>query len=202
MIISNKKLESAQLDLNEGSIGDYVFKSLRDQRRDNILCDAVVQCGDKEFPVHRSVMYAYSLYCRKLFTGAFPPKAKDGLILIDLQCFSENVVKVFLDIMYGMEGEDSVDIEVEELLKLTDFLQADCDIPVITETLRMMLKIDNCLEIYNLAAAYNFSKLKTVTLTYISGNIQKLTKTDAWKKMDRETLFSLLKEPMIQCKPE
>ena len=152
--------------------------------------------------MHKSVMFAYSLYCRTLFTGAFPSKTKEGLTLIDLSSFSEEVVRVFLDIIYGMKGEEVVSIEVEELLKLTDFLQADSDIPVITETLRMMLEIDNCLEIHNLAGAYNFNKLQTVTLTFISGNLQKLMKTDSWKKMDRETLFSLLKEPMIQCKPE
>ena len=147
-------------------------------------------------------MFAYSLYCRTLFTGAFPPKNKEGLTIIDLSCFSKEVVQVFLDMMYGMKREDAIDIDVEELLKLADFMQADSNIPLITETLRHMLDVDNCLEIYNLAGAYNFSKLQTVTLTFISGNLQKLTKTDAWKTLDGETLLSLLKEPMIQCKPE
>ena len=202
MIVSNKELVNLKLDLDNGSIGDYILAAMREQRKTKTLCDAAVRCGNKEYPVHKTVMYAYSLYCRKLFSGSFPPKERDGLVIIDLDHFSENVVRVFLDIIYGDKGEDEVDIDVEELLRLADFLQADSDIDIVTEIFRNMVDADNCLELFKLAGAYNYQKLQTVALTYISCSLERLIKSDAWKKLDEMTMLSLFKHPLIQCKPD
>ena len=202
MIISSESLTRADLGLEYGSIGDYILKAMKDQRKENIMCDAIIKCGNKEFPVHKTLLYAYSLYCRKLFSGSFPPKKKDGIILIDLDCFSQNVVSVFLNIIYGDQGEDVFNIEIEELIKLFDFLQADSDIDIMTNTLRGALDIDNCVELYKLAGAYNFNKLQAVAVTYISRNLRKVMKSNSWKRIDEKTLVSLLKHPSIQCKSD
>ena len=61
----------------------------------------------------------------------FPPKTRDGIILVDLSCFSENVVKVLIDMMYGAKEGDIVNLDVEELVRLTNFLQADYDINLV-----------------------------------------------------------------------
>ena len=198
MIVSSKKLNSVKEYLDNGSLGDYMMKSFREQRKNKILCDVVVQSGGKEFYVHKSVLYAYSLYCRKLFTGSFPPPTKNGIVVIDLNCFSENVVQVLINLMYGDKEGEIVDIDVEELIKLTDFLQADCDIKLMTEILRNLLNGDNCLELYKLACTFHFHNLQTVIVTYISENARPIISSDEWKDLDETTVFSILKHPAFQ----
>ena len=189
MIVSSKKLNSVKEYLDNGSLGDYMMRSLREQRTNKILCDVVVQSGGKKFYVHKSVLYAYSLYCRKLFVGSFPPPIKNGQILIDLNCFSENVVQVLIDLMYGDKKGDIVDVDLEELIKLTDFLQADCDIKLITEILRNLLNGDNCLELYKLACTFNFHNLQTVIVTYISDNARRIISSDEWKQLGKHQIL-------------
>ena len=169
MIISSDQITILKEELDKDCIAQCMLLSLRQQRKDNVLCDAIIKCCNKEFPVHRSVLYAYSLYCRKLLLGSFPPKTENGLVEIDLDCFSENTVRVLLDVMYGDTSEESVNIDIEEFLKLADFLQVDYEIEVVTAIFRKLLSTDNCLEIYNLASTYNFRKLANVALT-ISGD--------------------------------
>ena len=201
MFISSYTVTNCKLNLDHGSIGDCMLKSMRDQRNANILCDAIVQCGKKQFPVHRSILYACSLYCRKLFTCSFPPKTDNGLVMIDLGCFSENVVRTFLDMIYQHVVEDTVYVEVEEFFKLVDFLQADSDIDTVTELFRNILDNDNCLELYELSGAYNLKKLHSVVLAYIGTNLEKVINTVAWKGIKDDTLLSLMKNPLIQCNP-
>ena len=202
MIVSSDKLTNFEQVLDNGSVGDYILLSMRKQRKNNVLCDAIVKCSDKEFSVHRSMLYAYSLYCRELFSGSFAPETQNGITVIDLDCFSENTVRVFLDILYGEISEPIVNIEVEELLKLADFLHADLDIPIVTSMLREFIGISNCLELYKLAGSYNFCKLQTIVLTFISDHLKVISTTEHWMSMDEETLFSILKHPLIRCRTD
>ena len=79
--------------------------------------------------MQRSILYEHCLYFRKLLTVSFPPESKDGRAIIDFSSFPETVVAVVLDMMYECEENDCVDIEIETLLKLANYLhQADCDI--------------------------------------------------------------------------
>ena len=202
MMLSSDMLKITRRDLQCGSIGDYMLKSMREQRKTNTLCDAIVKCEEKEYHVHRSVMFAHSLYCRTLFTSLVPSELKDGKVIIDLNSFSDSVVAVFLDILYGDVRDDCIDVSIEELLKLSDFLQAESDIQIITAIVRKQLDISNCLEIYKLAGTYHFHKLQTIALTYISNNLDSLIKSDGWKGLDGENMLSILKSPIIQCRPE
>ena len=114
MIISSDQITSLKEELDKDCIGQCMLLSLREQRKDNVLCDAIIKCCNKEFPVHRSVLYAYSLYCRKLLLGSFPPKTENGTVEIDLDCSSENAVTVLLDVMYDDTSEESVNIDIED----------------------------------------------------------------------------------------
>ena len=201
MIISSERLTKVDFGLDNCFISDYILKAMRVQRKENIMCDAIVKCSEKEFPVHKSMMYAHSHCCRRLFTGSFSPMKRDSIIIIDLSDFSANVVSVFLDTIYGDKGEESVDIEVEELIKLFDFLQADNEAEILSEILRRVLDVSNCVELYKLAGAYNFNKLQTVIVTFICRTLTTVIKSDSWKNVNQQTLFSLLKHPSIQCKP-
>ena len=201
MIVPSDKLTSFKQDLDKRFIGDSILLSMRVQRRDNILCDAIIKCGSKDFPVHRSVMYACSLYCRKLLSSSFPPKTENGMVIIDLHSFSENVVRVFLDVMYGDTGP-VVNIDVEEFFKVADFLQVDSQIEVVTTIFRKMMSIENCLELYNLAGAYNFHKLSTIALTFIGDHLKEIMNSEAWRRIEESTLFTLIKHPLIRCRPD
>ena len=199
MIFSSERLAEVELHLDNGSMGDYIMKSMREQKKNNLLCDATIQCGEKNLPVHRSVLYAYSMYCRKLFAGSFPPKTKDGMILIDLNCFPENVVTVIINIMYGEKVEETGNIDVEEFMKLADFLQMDAEIKIITEILRQLVDDDNCLEMYKLACTYNFLTLQTLILSYLNQNMESVTNSPEWKRLDETILFSIIKHPIMHC---
>ena len=46
---------------------DEVFRSLNDLRNSKLLCDTIIRAETKEFPAHRCVLSAGSLYFRGLF---------------------------------------------------------------------------------------------------------------------------------------
>ena len=123
------------------------------------------------------------------------------MVIIDLHSFSENVVRVFLDVMYGDTGP-VVNIDVEEFFKVADFLQVDSQIEVVTTIFRKMMSIENCLELYNLAGAYNFHKLSTIALTFIGDHLKEIMNSEVWKRIEESTLFTLIKHPLIRCRPD
>ena len=60
---------------------------------------------------------------------------------------------------WGSVEWDGEEVDVEDLLKLADFLQADSEIDILTEMFRNVLDDGNCLELFKLACTYNFHKL-------------------------------------------
>ena len=197
-------LESDQLTASAAKLVDvpnHIWSSLKEQRKEDILCDAIIKCGDDKHRAHRSVLYAISPYCRKILQGSFKAEVDNGIVLIELDDFPPNIVKLFVNIIYGEHVLEVSDIDVEELLKLFDFLQADSYIDILTEILRKLLNIDNCLELYQLSLKYNCQKLKRVILSYISCYLESVIKSDFWKQMSESTLLSLLKNPLIRSQP-
>ena len=179
-------------------IGELMLQSLRTQRRDNIFCDVTIQCEDGQIIAHRCVLYVMSQYCKTLFTGSFPPIFQNGTYIMDLNSFSSDTIKVFIDIMYGEETSTVNVIDVGELLRLTDYLQVP--VAITTEIFRDIVNIETCVILHELSLYYNCAPLQKILEVFICYHLKELVNSSYWK-VSESALSSLQKNPLYLSQP-
>ena len=99
LVVESSKLLSISSQISVDIIRKPLLKSVREQRRNDILCDVTIQCNDLQIAAHRCLLYSLSEYCRTLFTGSIPPNYINGVIIMDLSSFS--TVQMFVEVIYG-----------------------------------------------------------------------------------------------------
>lgn len=75
---------------------DEVFRSLNDLRNSKLLCDTTIRAEGKEFPAHRCVLSAGSLYFRGLFATELGESESNLIELQLLKCTAINEVLEFI----------------------------------------------------------------------------------------------------------
>ena len=153
-------------------VGKPFLKSLKEQRRENILCDVSIHCGNEQIAAHRCILYALSGYCRTLFTGSIPPTYRDGMLIMDLGLFSSDTVKVFIAFLYGEVFSKVGDVDIAELLKLGDYLQLPPNF--LTEILRDIISTENCVRLFEFALIYNCCPLRKIVESFICNHLHEL----------------------------
>ena len=172
-------------------IGDHIWKSLREQRKQKQFCDVQISCGSIKEYAHRCFLSSICPYFKTFFSKS---KTHEGQYYqVDLSDFSHDTVKLFLDILYGQEETVDLCIELEDLLQLIDYLHADICIDIFAENLLSMVNVDNCLRLYELSTKFNSKKLKTISMVFIADNIKAITSSVSVQKLPK-TLFNELLE--------
>ena len=156
-IVESEQFNKNISDLNPGIIGEPILKSLREQRRKNVLCDVSIECENQQIKAHRCVLYAMSEYCRTLFTGSIPPSYRNGMIVMDLNLFSLDTVQIFIGLLYGEESSEVSHIDIGELMRLFDYLQVHRDI--LAQILRKIVDAENYMKLNELALSYHLKQL-------------------------------------------
>ena len=198
LIVESAGLLKIASRINLDLFGSTILQSLRDQKRQNIFCDVLIQCGNELVPAHGSILFAISEYCRTLFTGSLPPPQRDGKLLLELSLFSSGTIKVFIDLIYGMKTSDVEMVDVGELLKLADYLQVSDKI--FTKILRNYIDTENCVKLYELTLSYNCNSLSSIIESYICDSLRKLVKT-SFKDLSETALSTLQKNPLYLSQP-
>ena len=175
-----------------------ILESLREQRRQNVLCDISVECGDVQVIGHRCVLYAVSEYCRTFFTSSLSPTYRNGILVMELNSFSADTVQMLVDLIYGERSNDVSKVDIGELMQLTDYMQ----VPerIVTEILRKIISKENCEKLYEMSLNYNCGKLQRVLESFICHHLKELSESLSWQP-SHYVLASLQKNPLYCSLP-
>lgn len=77
-----------------------IFTSLDDMRRNVQLCDAVLEVEGRQFPVHRVILAANSLYFRALFTNGMHETSEN---VIKIPSVSPELMERILEYAYSRD---------------------------------------------------------------------------------------------------
>ena len=198
LIVESAQLMNVSPKRHETLIGKPILASLREQRRENVLCDILIQCEIGEVLAHRCVMFAVSEYCKTLCTGSLPPTYREGMVIMDLTAFSRDTVKLLIDLIYMEENYAVNMIDVRELMQLADYLQVP--VTVVTEMLRSIINMENCIQLFEMSLSYNCLPLQKVIESFICSNLKALTERPSWNLCEN-TLSSLKMSPFYLSQP-
>ena len=104
-------------------------------------------------------------------------------------------------LIYREEVGEPYDIDVGELLRLVDYLQAHCYIDLFSDILRNVINIENCVPLYELSCMYNCDKLKRILVYFICSNFKSIIETYTRNAFSDTALASLSKTPSFLCLP-
>ena len=175
-----------------------VVNGLSQLRKENLLCDAVLQSADgKTFPVHRNVLAAASTYFKAMFCRGFKETEAKKESPIVLHSIKSVGLKAALDFVYS--GELTVGEEC-----IFDVLAAAhiFELPVILHTcagyLIEHMSTITCFKYLNAAESYFLPDVAAVAEQLIVNMFVELSITNEFKEMKKETLCRYLKDDNLK----
>lgn len=93
-----------------------IFTSLDDMRRNQQLCDVILEVEGKQFPVHRVILAANSLYFRALFTNGMHETSEN---VIKIPSVTPELMERILEYAYSRETTIT-EYNVGKLLPVAD----------------------------------------------------------------------------------
>ncbi|XP_068559793.1 kelch-like protein 22 isoform X3 [Cebidichthys violaceus] len=178
------------------------FRSLLDGllalRQSGILFDVVLLVEGQPIQAHRILLAASCDYFRGMFAGGLRETQQKE---IPIHGVSYMAMKKILDYIYTSEIE--LDLEcVQEVLIAATLVQLEIVISFCCDFLFSWLDESNILEVHNLADLYGLQQLNARVHSYILGNIQILSRTDVYRQLPQDEVFSALSSEELQVNSE
>ncbi|XP_028270846.1 kelch-like protein 22 isoform X2 [Parambassis ranga] len=178
------------------------FRSLLDGllalRQDGILFDVVLVVEGRPIQAHRLLLAASCDYFRGMFAGGLRETQQKE---IPIHGVSYTAMKKILDYIYTSEIE--LDLEcVQEVLIAATLVQLENVIGFCCDFLFSWLDEGNILEVYHLADLYGLKQLSARIHSYILRNIQALSRTDVYRQLPEDEVFSALSSNELQVNSE
>ena len=150
-------------------------------RQANVLCDVVLRVYDQQFPAHRCILAASSLYFRSLFTSEMKEKLTGEVSLSGL---SPHIMEEVLSFIYT--GKVLVSEEnAQELICAADYLLITSLKDVCSDILGRSLTTENCFVLRAFAEQYNCLALKETSTKVIFKNFVEVSKTAGFLSLDK-----------------
>ena len=197
MIIPCKDLQS----VCGVSFKKQLWSLMREQRKDEQLCDVIIKCDNQRFPTHGIMLASTSPYFKAHLLGSFKKCHSEGKSHIDLSGFNSSSVALLLDLVYE---EDEIDgnIEIFDFIQLLDYIQLDAYNGVVLKTITSHITLENCLELFQLSLSYhNASYVNKQIVLFIAHNFLSLINCSNWKYLPSTTVKALLKFNVIKSLP-
>jgi len=201
-LISGSDVHEAQNEANGDPMKTYIFKMLDKQREEGTFCDSVIQCEGEDFHAHSNILSAVSPYLKTLHRGSFIPEQLNNKIVIDLNNFKKEAVRFFLYVVYGSQSLTDVNVYLEDLLQLADFLQSKAILEFLLKVIRGKIRVDNCLYLYECSGKFNATHIQQLSCIYISNHFENVITSPKWKLLSQETFETLVKSPLIKSQPD
>ncbi|XP_034397955.1 kelch-like protein 22 isoform X3 [Cyclopterus lumpus] len=178
------------------------FRSLLDGllvlRQSGILFDVVLLVEGRPIQAHRILLAASCDYFRGMFAGGLRETQQ---MEIPIHGVSYMAMKKILDYIYTSEIE--LDLEcVQEVLIAATLVQLEIVISFCCDFLFSWLDESNILEVHNLADLYGLQQLNARVHSYILRNIQTLSRTDVYRQLPQDEVFSALSSEELQVNSE
>lgn len=168
------------------------------RRRDNQLCDVVLEIGAKKVYAHRVVLSACSNYFCAMFTNSMLESRQETITLTDLD---GRAVEDLVEFTYTSK----IDIHqenVQQLLKAASILQFTEVLGACCKFLDEQLHPSNCLGISNFAEAHGCSNLNLSAQHYIQDNFSEVIQFEEFLQLDLESISKLLCSEYIKVRTE
>ncbi|XP_078660028.1 kelch-like protein 21 [Branchiostoma floridae x Branchiostoma belcheri] len=175
--------------------GNAELEVLSEWRTTGKLCDVTLCVGDEEFPCHRAVLAATSLYFRLLLLGDFRERLEEKVRLEDVTATS---LRLLLDYSYTgrirITGETVGElVHASSLLQFPDVTDACC------RYLKRNLRPDNCVQVMKLAEDYYLPELSDHVKRFAFENLPAIFVTSDFAQgslRDDQNVLRLLKQAM------
>lgn len=159
---------------------DEVFRSLNDLRNSKLLCDTTIRAEGKEFPAHRCVLSAGSLYFRELFATELGESESN---LIELQLLKCTAINEVLEFIYT--GEATVNSSnAQDVIVAADYLIIPSLKAKASEFMENTINASNCLAMESFACQFHCDSLKRAALKYICQHFTCVVESEDFKTLE------------------
>lgn len=178
------------------------FRSLLDGllalRQGAVLFDVVLLVEGRPIEAHRILLAASCDYFRGMFAGGLRETQQKE---IPIHGVTYMAMTKILDYIYTSEIE--LDLEcVQEVLIAATLVQLEVVTGFCCDFLFSWLDESNILEVYNLADLYGLQQLSARVHSYMLRNIQTLSRTDVYRQLPQDVVFSALSSDELQVNSE
>lgn len=153
---------------------ENLYKRMDDFRRQEILCDTILQVDGQEFPAHKNVLAACSEYFLGLFTSDMKEKHQ---LEVKLEGFRAFVMNDLLHYIYTGEVEIT-DENVKELVFAADYLLITSLKDKGSEYLEGILNPSNCLSMRAFSEKFDCEELMDKSESFILENFVAVSKSE------------------------
>ena len=172
--------------------------NLEQQRHDTELCDVILQVEDKEFPAHKTVLAASSVYFLKMFTVEMKEKysKKIPIKTVTATAMSEILKSIYTQaISFSMEN-------ISDILHGASLMQFSSVANAAVSYIEQTIQIENCFWFRDLVLSHPFENLKEVVRCFFLAHIEEAATMPEFLHFTFSELDSLFSSDDLQIKKE
>ena len=176
-----------------------VSHKLNEYRQQNQMCDVILVAGERlnqlEFPAHRGVLSAGSLFFEGLFTSGMREEKEQKVKISQIQ---PSILEHVLNYLYT--GEVNLTKENgEEILKAADFFMIEGLKMMACDVFELQLDMSNCVSVFILADTYSCDELKDQALRVVQEHFEEISKTEPFLTLTFDQLNQILSQKYFKA---
>lgn len=175
-----------------------ILSGLDDLRQSSILFDVLLQVEGRPVHAHRILLAAACPYFRGMFAGGLREAQQTE---ITVHGVTHRAMSKLLDFIYTSEIELDLD-NLQEVLAAATLVQMEAVITFCCEFIFTWLDESNILEVHKLADVFGLPQLQAKVHGYLLQNMQKLSRTDAFRQLPPDTVLRALGSQELEVDSE
>ncbi|XP_026869845.2 kelch-like protein 6 [Electrophorus electricus] len=196
--LSQRELEDGSVIINDTGLSEQLQSGLQSLRLEGCLTDVTLHVQGQNFPCHRAVMAAASLYFRAMFCNDLREKHEES---VNIKGISAEYMKILLDYTYTSKMHITKD-NVQKILEAASLFQFQRVVNACASYLAEALCPDNCVGILRLADAHSLVDLKEHVHNYIRQNFSQVAVHDEVLELPTDVLVSLIQQDDLSVTEE
>ncbi|XP_057292705.1 kelch-like protein 18 [Hydractinia symbiolongicarpus] len=174
------------------------IKSLAQLRRDELLCDVVLNVEGQKVKAHKVVLAATTPYFNAMFTNSMLESDSKEIVIHGMDADS---LKALVNFMYGENLFIKVD-NVHNLLSGASMLQIICVKDACVNFLMKKLHPENCLTVKSLADTFSCEELLDAANSFLEKNFVDVAQSDDFLQLEPKDLIELIKKDDLNVRSE
>ena len=174
------------------------FSEMNALRKNEKLCDVILEVEGQRLPAHRIVLASLSAYFRAMFTGEM---AESKQRVITINGVEGSALKSLVDYAYTATIDISEE-NVQSILPAASVLQFGEVKRACSEFLRRQLDADNCLGIKVFAEVHGCSDLQVAATVFSNRYFSQVRKQEEFLKLSLDEIKAFLSNDQLNTKSE
>ncbi|CAB1316691.1 unnamed protein product [Coregonus sp. 'balchen'] len=177
---------------------EQILQVLNAYRRSGTFTDVVLQVDSSEFPCHRAILSAGSIYFRTMFNGQLLESRQQ---LVRIQGVGASTMETVLNFVY--EGKAALDEgNVGSVFSATNMLGVSVLSKACVRFLEERMDHSNCLGIMDFASSYFITPLADKCQTMLYRDFVEVYKHEEFLSLAKERVVELLTSEQLQVDKE